>query len=447
MLQEVILPRLGQTVEKATIEKWYVKEGDIVKKGDILLEITTDKATLEIESFVEGTLLKTYVEAGEEIDVDAVIAYVGDPEKEQAPESPPELAKPEPSEKAPERLAETAPPHGLEGRQAAQPAAAGKLLISPRARKTAERKKVTPLAVRGTGPHGRVVEADVIAYAERVAQLRVSPTAREVAYERGVDLLQVEGTGDGGRVMKADVEKARPLAPAAAAGTKKVELTAAKRIIGERMARSKQEVPHFYLQTDIDMTEAVALREELKAAGTAVSFNDIIIKAVARGFEAVPMMNASWAGDCIAVNSTADVALAVATDEGLMVPVVRGVERQSLKQVAAHTAELIHKARSKRLTPLEYEGGGITVSNLGMYQVGNFLPIINPGQASILGVGQIADKPVVINGKIAARKMMAVTLAVDHRVADGVVASAFLQAVKNAMKSARHSLREMEYVE
>ncbi len=364
--------------------------------------------------------------------VEAVIAYIGDPATDKVPAEAP--ARPKPAKAAGEQAGQVVRPSAAASAEppAAETAAPVRLLISPRARKLAEAEKVTPLAVRGSGPGGRIVEADVAAYAKKVAALRVSPTAKVVAYQRGVDLLSVRGTGPGGRIMKQDVEKASPLRVAPAA---KVELTAMRRIVADRMSRSKREAPHFYLQMDIDMTEAVALRERLKAAGVQVSYNDLIIKAVAAGFAAVPMMNASWAGDSIEVHATVDVALAVSIEGGLMVPVVRGVERLSLVEVAARTAELIEKARTKRLTPFEYEGGSITVSNLGMFGVDNFLPIINPGQGSILGVGAIADKVVVCNGGIAIRKRMAVTLSVDHRVADGAVAAAFFLAFRNALES------------
>ena len=316
----------------------------------------------------------------------------------------------------------------------------GKLIISPRAHKLAEHEKVTPLAIRGTGPGGRIVETDVAAYAEEVGKLRVSPTARELAYVRSVDLLSVRGAGESGRIMKEDVERARPVAVAPALAGTKVELTAARRIIGQRMSLSKREAPHFYLLMDIDMTAVVALREEMKAAGRKVSFNDIIIKAIAIGFREVPTMNATWTGDSIVIFSAMDIALAVSIEDGLMVPVVRGVENLDLEGIAAQTSALIDKARGKHLKPDEYEGGGITVSNLGMFDVDNFLPIINPGQASILGVGRITDTPVVVDGAIAIRKMMSVTLAIDHRINDGATAALFLKTVKDALESPKESL-------
>ncbi len=442
MLQEVLLPRLGQTVEAAIIEEWKVKEGDSVKKGDILLEITTDKATLEVESFVRGTVLKIYAAPGDEVPVEAVIAYVGDPAADTAPDAPPTPVTVEPAAEAapgPTQSTPAAPVQAVPTAPAAPaaPARPGRLFISPRAKKLAEREKVTPLAIKGTGPEGRVVEADVVAYAACVAELKVTPAAKEVAYQRGVDLLSIRADG---RITKDDVEKAKPLPAPSAGGVTMLEMTAARRIIGERMSLSKREAPHFYLQMDIDMTDAVALREEMKAAGVKVSFNDFIIKAIALGFDAVPMMNASWAGGNVAIHRTVDVALAVSIDDGLMVPVARDVERQSIPQIAEQTGELIRKARGKRLTPEEYEGGTITVSNLGMFGVTNFLPIINPGQASILGVGKIEGKPVVMSGGITVRKMMAVTLAIDHRISDGATAAAFLQVMKDALESPRESL-------
>jgi pyruvate dehydrogenase E2 component (dihydrolipoamide acetyltransferase) len=452
VLQEVLLPRLGQTVEEASIDAWRVHEGDTVKKGDILLEITTDKATLEIESYVVGTVLKIYFEAGRTVPVNAVIAYVGDPETDQAPADPPTPV----DEQEPAPVAPAAAPAGSPagGAPSAAPATAsssaaapappaaphrpGRVFISPRAKRRASIEKVTPLAVRGSGPSGRVVEDDVLQYVAKVNELRVSPTAREIAARRGVDLLTVTGTGDRGRIMKADVESAPALAPAAAGRT--LPWTPARRIIAQRMSQSKAQAPHFYLQVEIDMTDAVAWRTEMKSAGTKVSFNDFIMKAIAVGFGEIPAMNASWAGEDIALHSSVDVALAVSLDEGLITPVIRGIERLDLEGIAAQSSSLIDKARGKRLAPFEYEGGTITVSNLGMYGIVNFIPIINPGQASILGVGQIADKVVAIDGGIGVRKMMGVTLSIDHRIANGADAAAFLQAVKAALEAPRTSL-------
>jgi len=447
LLQEVLLPRLGQTVEAAIIEGWKVQEGDTVKKGDILLEITTDKATLEVESFVLGTVLKIYAEPGDEIPVESVIAYVGDPDSDSAPDEPPTplvVETPAAPAAAPATPAAGAAPAAAPGQAApvyaaAAPIRPGRLFISPRARKLAERERVTPLAIKGTGPNGRVVEADVVTYAASVAELKVTPTAKEIAYQRGVDLLGIQKDG---RIAKEDVEAARPLPAGGPGAVRFLELTPARRIIGERMSQSKREAPHFFLQSEIDMTEAVALREEMKAAGTKVSFNDFIIKAVALGLEASPMMNAMWMAGNIALPDTMDVSLAVSIDDGLMVPVVRGVERLSVAQIAEQTQELIAKARNKHLTPDEYEGGVITVSNLGMFGVVNFLPIINTGQASILGIGKIEEKPVVVDGGIAVRKMMAVTLAIDHRIADGAIAAAFLQVVRDTLESPRDTLAQ-----
>ncbi len=436
MLQPVRLPRLGQTVETATIDGWRVQVGDAVTKGDILLEITTDKATLEVESFVEGTVLKVYAEQGSDVPVGQVIAYVGDPDADEAPDAPPQTVKTAEAKTAPASgtAAPAAPASADERQDTESTPGRGRLVISPRARKRAETEKVSPLAVTGSGPGGRITERDILDYAGRVAERKVSPTARSLARIRGVDLLAVEGSGPGGRILKQDVEAAAPLKAPAAAG-RRIELSPARRVIARRMAQSKREAPHYYLQMDIDMTECVALRERLKADGTKVSYNDFIIRAVARGLRAVPSMNAGWSDDGIVLFDTIDVSLAVALEDRLMVPVVRGAGNLTLAEVAAETGKLIDKARNKRLTPADYEGGGITVSNLGMFDVDNFLPIINPGQASILGVGRIADRAVVVDGELVVRKMMSVTLSTDHRIADGATAAAFLQTVKAELES------------
>ena len=423
MLKEIILPRLGQTVETATIDNWRVKPGDTVKRGDILLEITTDKATLEVESFVDGTVLQLNVKEGDEVDVDQIIAYVGDPSDKPPAAPPPQQKREQPAEHTLDISEGTV---ALLGRASGVP-------ISPRARKLAEEINISLLAIRGTGPGGRIVEKDVLAYDAELEKLNVTPTARVLAAQKGVDLLRVRASGTDGRITRKDVENATPLS--AKKSEKRILLSPARKVIAQRMAQSKREIPHFYLQAEIDMTQAVELRSRLKSSGAAVTYNDIIIKAVASAFSAAPELNGYFADDCIVLHDTVDVGLAVAVDDGLLVPIVRHADQLRLTEISAQIAELIEKARTKRLAPFEYEGGSITISNLGAFGVTNFLPIINPGQSAILGVGQIIERPVVVASDIAVRKMMGVTLAVDHRVADGVLAAKFLAAIKSALES------------
>jgi len=445
MIQEVLMPKLGQTMEEARVEKWHKAEGDPVAKGDVLLEIQTDKAVLEVESFVSGTLRKIVARAGETFPVNTVIALVGDPgdklpdiealrakalagKVEAQPAATPQPAPagaPQPTA-APAPAAQVAPP--------SPPPPSGRVFASPRARRRAREEKVPIRLIRGTGTGGRIVEKDVLDYAEKLHDRRVTPTARELAFERGVDILAVKGTGPGGKITKEDVLAAAVAAPAAAA--RPVEMTAMRRIVAERMSQSKREAPHFYLTVEVDMSAAVALRKAVNAQGGAkVSYHDVLIRACALAFAEQPAMNVSFRGDALAQRNEINIGLAVAIEDGLMVPVIRNVDRLSLVGVAEKSHELIEKARGKRLTPDEYQDGCLTVSNLGMYDIDWFYPIINPGEPAILGVGRIADKPVVIDGGIHVRPVMALALCADHRAVDGATAAAFLKRVKDLLQA------------
>ncbi len=428
MISKVLMPKLGETMTEATVERWIKKEGDAVKVGEIILEITTDKATLEVESYCQGVLRKIIVPKGKKVPINTVIALVGEPgdslpaDIPAAPEAAPAAAK-----------AETAKAEAAPQESATVPAApAGKLAASPRARKLAEKERVPLGVLRGSGPNGRIVEEDVRAYAEKLGGIDASPSAREVARARGIDLLAVKGTGPGGRITKEDVTQTRPAA--AAARGRREELTAMRRVIAERLSQSKREIPHFYVRMDMDMTAAVAYRKAYnERGGRKLTFNDMLMRACALAYAAVPDMNSAWRGDHIWVRQEVNIGLAVALEKGLIVPVVKGLERMTLEDICDTSARLVEKARGKRLTPDEYEGGCLTISNLGMFDVDMFLPIINPGESAILGIGRITEKPVVIGGGIHIRSMMTVVLSGDHRAIDGAIASQFLKKVKEAL--------------
>jgi len=461
MIREIVMPKLGQTMEEASIEAWRVKEGDTVQKGDVLLEINTDKAALEVESFYAGVVKKLLYAEGDTVPCNAAIAFLGDPDDEvtddmvqaalarakelaaaasapaQAPAAPaPATPQPAPSARqAAPVAAAPEPPAGVPPIPAA-PAAVGEAAIrgdrifaSPRARRVAAEQRVPLQVLRGSGPNGRIVEADVLAYAERVAGLRVSPAAREIAWQRGVDLTRVKGSGTDGRIMAADVEKA-PVA-----GTRRVPLTAMRRVVAQRMTLSKTTTPHFYLTMDVDMTALVAFRAELQASsGRRISFNDFFARACAMAFAEVPEMNCAWGGDAILYRGEVNIGIAVGLEGGLIVPVVRGCESKSLLEIAAASEELIARARNKRLTPDDYEGGCITLSNLGMFGVDSVVPIINPGEAAILGIGRIAKRPVAVGDGVAVRQMTTLVLACDHRLVDGVIGARFLRKVKQLLE-------------
>ena len=455
MAQEVQMPKLGQTMEEGTIERWLKKEGDTVTKGEPLFEVTTDKATLEVEAFVSGTLLKVLVNEGETVPVNEVIAFVGE-KGEAVPETVAHKAAPAagrgglPESSATAAVAGNPPAQAQAakaGRAAATPAMpaparavtpAEQIKASPRARKLSEAEKVPLGILRGSGPEGRIIEEDVERYLQSIRNLKVAPVARELAYQQSVDLTQVKGSGSDGRIMKEDVEAAAkaPMAAAGAMESRREELTAMRKVVGQRMTLSKTTVPHFYLTIDVDMSRAMAFRKELNAKHNAkVSFNDLIIKACAESMKEMPRANASFQGDHIELKSRVDISLAVALEGGgLMVPVVRDVQNKDCLQIWHDTQELIQKARSKHLTPDDYEGGCMTISNLGMMDVDSFTPIINPGQSCILGIGKIQDKAVVRDGGIHIRPMMTVTLAADHRVMDGAEGAKFFAGIKKGLE-------------
>lgn len=446
MLKEVQMPKLGQTVEEATIETWHKQEGDAVAKGDVLLEITTDKATLEVEAYVAGTLKKQLYAAGAVVPVNVVIAFVGDADDEVtdamvakalADAEAAAAAAPAPAA-APSPAAPIAPaPVAVPAAAPATMAPPGRIFSSPRARRVAGERKVPLQALRGSGPNGRIVEKDVVAHADQVADLRVSPTALAVAFDRGVDLTKVSGTGTDGRIMKADVEAAPVVAaPAAAPVGQRVPLTPMRRIVAERLTYSKTTTPHFYLTAEVDMTDAVAWRKQHNdAGGVKVSFNDLIVRACVKAFAEVPEMNVAWADGALLYRGEVNIGLAVALDAGLIVPVVRDCQRKSLEQIAQTSADLIERARNKRLIPDEYEGGCLTLSNVGMFGIDTVAPIINPGEVAILGIGCIAPRPVVIGDGIFIRQMTTLTLACDHRIVDGVLAARWFQLVKLALEA------------
>ena len=437
MIQRVTLPALGETVDTSTIERWLKKEGDTVATGDILCEITTDKATLEVESYYKGTLLKVVAAEGAELPVGALIAVVGDPGEEIPDDILAEVAPraaaegvAAPPAGAPEPVAAEAAP------SAAEPAAPpGRVFASPRARRTARERGVALAGIQGTGPGGRIVEADVTAAAEAAPTVKASPLARRLAERQGVDLAAARGTGPGGKVMKADV-LAAARAPAVSPGTV-VPLTAMRRIVAERMLHSKQTAPCYYLQMDVDMTDLAELRSKLNAgAGDGkISFNDFIIKAAALALKAFPQVNSRWVEGGIERRGAAHVGLAVALEEGLVVPVVRDADTKPLGEIACETTDFARRARSKKLLPDEYQDGCMTVSNLGMFGIRTFVPVVNPGESTILGLGVIQDSVVCRHGGIQIRKMMSMMLSVDHRLVDGAVGAQFIEMIRDLLEA------------
>jgi len=437
MLQEVVLPQLGQTMEEGTIEKWHKAEGERIKKGEILFELTTDKATLEVESFVEGVVKKILVEEGQTVAVNELIAIVGD-EEDELPEDIETLKqkarKPSAPPEGPVQPAEAAeePEAATEGYEPEAPGPKGRIFASPRARKIAREKHVPLSVLRGTGPGGRIVQRDVLSYIERLEGVRHTPAARLLAYEKGVDLLAIKPAVEGGRITKEDVLRAAQ-APAGAGRT--VPLSPMRHTIARRMTVAKQTVPHFYLIGQVVMRKVLELRAGLNTSGTEVSLTALLVKAAALALKDNPKVNARFEKDHITYNERVNVGVAVAVEDGLFVPVIRDADAKKLEEISSELKQLVQTARQGKLIPEQYEGGSLTLSNLGMFGVDYFLPIINPPESCIIGIGQIADAVVVRDGAIAIEPVMKVSLSADHRVIDGAEAAKFFQTFREALEN------------
>jgi len=445
MIKKVLLPKLGQTMEEATIETWHKAEGDSIKKGDVLLEITTDKATLEVESYVSGILRNILRGKGTVLPVNTVIALMSDEAGEEisdevlaeAMKLPDSAAPAEAGAQKPEAPKETDVPGPAQGSAipvpqptvSPTPAPVGKIIASPRAKKAAVEFDVPLAVLNGTGPQGRIVEADVNTYLEDVAPKKPTAAARKLALKNCVDLRRI----DASPIKIEDVENAVPGALVAG----EMPVAPMRKIIAERMTYSKQNIPHFSVVIDVDMSLVVALRKKLNNNGSSkVSYNDILMCACAVAARDVPGMANIWGGDKVIQLGSLDYGLAVSIPEGLIVPVVRGVDRKGIRAIAADSRDLVERARSKKLLPEEYEGGCMTISNLGMYHISTFTAIINPGQNSIMGVGAIINRVVPVGDAIGIRPMCKITAAFDHRVIDGAMAAQFMGVLKDTLEDA-----------
>jgi pyruvate dehydrogenase E2 component (dihydrolipoamide acetyltransferase) len=445
MAQAVIFPKLGQTMEEGLIVKWLKQEGDVVGKGDILFEIETDKANLEVESFFEGILLKIYVGVGITVPVNTVVGYVG-AAGEKVPAQPPAPAA---TPAAPQAATPTAAPVPVptaapraEAPRAAEavvrpsaaapapaPAVAVKRAISPRAKALARDKAVDPAPVTGTGPNGRITEKDVLAYlaARNYEALRIAPAAKRLAQEKGVDILTVRGSGEGGRIRVEDVERAIRAQP--------VALSRMRQVIARRLVESKQTIPHFYVTVTADITDLMRYRAALKASGSAYSVNDFILEAVVLALEEFPAVNSTTDGRTVTWRGDVDLGVAVSVENGLVVPVIRAAQTLSLAELRDRVKTLADKARAGKLTPDEMTGSSFTVSNMGMLDVDSFAAIINPGEAGILAVASGREAPAVVNGEVRIRTRMAMTLSADHRIVDGATGARFANAIRSKLEN------------
>ncbi|MBS2027877.1 MAG: pyruvate dehydrogenase complex dihydrolipoamide acetyltransferase [Deltaproteobacteria bacterium] len=430
MAVSIAMPLLSPTMTEGTIARWNKKEGDAVKSGDALAEVETDKATLDVEAYDEGTLLKIVVPAGGKVAVGAPIAIVGKPGEDfaalltAAPTAPAPAPAPAPAAPAP-----------------APAAARGQTVQTPAAASPATRQ-VPPQPVKPLTAPTRMIQAAAPArpatngFSEPAARVRSSPLARRMARDSGLELRGISGSGPGGRVVKRDVEellaRGGPAAPgvAPAMGDELIPLSNMRRVIAQRLVEAKRNVPHFYLTVEIDMERAMALRTELKEGGSGITVNDLIVRACALALVRVPQANRSFTEDGMLQHHASDVGVAVALEDGLITPVVRSAEQKTVSQISAEVKTLAERARNRKLLPEEYTGGSMAVSNLGMYGVDEFIAVINPPQSCILAVGAVAERPAAVAGKLEVRKRMSATLSCDHRAIDGATGAKLLAEIK-----------------
>lgn len=412
----ITMPKMSDTMQEGTIAAWLKKVGDSVKSGEIIAEVETDKATMELESYEDGTLLYIGVEEGDSVPVDGVIAVIGAKDADYETLLKAQEQSDEPEEEKQEEKEE---------KQA------------PESKKTEESKSTSSSSVASTSP--------VTSDGDRV---KASPLAKKIAEEKGIDIRQVAGSGDGGRIIKRDVENFVPTAaPAASASASAVmpsvgqesfseeKVSQMRKVIAKRLAESKYSAPHFYLTMEINMDKAIEARKSMnEVSPVKISFNDMVIKASAAALRQHPKVNSSWLGDKIRYNDHIHIGMAVAVEEGLLVPVIRFADSKSLSQISNEAKTLGGKAKNKELQPKDWEGNTFTISNLGMFGIDEFTAIINPPDACILAVGGIKETVIVKDGQMKIGNIMKVTLSCDHRVVDGAVGSAFLLTLKGLLE-------------
>jgi len=410
MAIKIEMPKLSDTMEEGVIAKWNVKEGDTVAAGDIIAEVETDKATMDVEVFDGGTILKIVPGEGDAVPLGGLIAVIGD---------------------AGEDISDILEGSGGVGNGAAEESAPAK--EEPQAAEA-------PLAPVAEAPS-----------ASDDGRVKASPLAKKIAADKGIDLNSVNGSGPEGRIIKKDLETYTPTGgltkPAAASApapvrtfesfeSKEIKVSQMRKVIARRLSESKFTNPHFYETIDIDMKAAFAARKAMNEANDVrISFNDIVVKACAIALTRHPAINSSWLDDIIMQHGDVNVAVAVAIEEGLMTPVINHADKKGLAEIYAETRELAGLARDRKLQPDKMEGSTFTISNLGMFGIEEFTAIINPPNACILAVGAIRDVPVVENGAIVPGKRMKVTLSSDHRVVDGAKAAEFLNTVRNLIEN------------
>lgn len=409
MAEVVRLPKMSDTMTEGVIVKWNYKVGDSVKSGDILAEVETDKATMDMEVYAKGTILHLALNEGDATPVDSIIAVVGNPGEDFQSLLGSATAAPAPA-------AVTAPVET----SAPAPAAAATPVVAP--------AEPAPVVSNNTDE-----------------RLKASPLAKKLAEEKGIDIHQIQGSGENGRIVKKDIETFTPsataktatvsIAPSGAESFHEVNVSQMRKTIAARLGESKFSAPHFYLTLEINMDKATQAREQMNTVSDVkISMNDLVIKAAAAALRKNPNINSSWLGTKIRYNHHIHIGVAMAVEDGLLVPVVRFADNKSLSQISSEVKEYGKKAKEKKLQPQDWTGNTFTISNLGMFGIDEFTAIINPPDACILAVGTVKDTVGVVNGEIKPVKTMKVTLSCDHRVVDGAMGAQFLKTLKEFLE-------------
>jgi pyruvate dehydrogenase E2 component (dihydrolipoamide acetyltransferase) len=422
----VDMPKLSDTMEEGVIAKWNVKEGDSVESGDVIAEVETDKATMDVEVFDAGMVLKIMADEGEAVPLGGKIAIIGEKGEDISGLLGDASEKKETVSEQESQNSETADKKSVN---------------------KDGKKKFDPLfgELNGKG----TVSTDKQKVSEEDGRIKASPLARNMAADQGIDLRKVEGSGPGGRIVKHDIETfeetavkegKKASAPASvaepAAEDEDMKISQMRKTIAKRLAESKFNNPHYYETIEIDMKHAIEIRSKLnEISDVKISFNDLIVKASAVALRKHPMVNSSWLGDVIRKHGAVNVAIAVAIDDGLITPVIRNTDRKGLQQIATESKDLAAKARNRELQPEDWEGSTFTISNLGMFGIEEFTAIINPPNSCILAVGAIKDVPVVENDRVVPGKRMKVTMSSDHRIVDGATAAEFLSTLKALLEN------------
>lgn len=418
MAEVILMPKLSDTMTEGVVAEWHKKVGDTVSSGELLAEIETDKATMEFESFYDGVLLHIGIEKGVAAPVNEILAIIGEKGEDikallagakKGADTPAEISK---EDVAPVEEKKDAP--GLVKEEKSTPAV-----------------KLAPQPVEQSSGEGRIF---------------ASPLAKKLAEDKGIDVHLVQGSGENGRIVKRDVENYVPYerpaggnfsaAPAGTESYRDENVSQMRKVIAKRLAESKFTAPHFYLTLEIDMDNAIAARKAMNAQeGVKVSFNDMVVKAVSMSLRKHPSVNSAWMGDFIRRNDHIHIGIAVAVEDGLLVPVVRFADTKGLSQIGSEVKDFAQKAKDKKLQPQDWEGNTFTISNLGMFGIEEFTAIINPPDSCILAVGGIKQVPVVKNGQVVPGNVMKVTLSCDHRVVDGASGSSFLNTFKSYLEN------------